>query len=275
MTSERSKRRKISLHGCWTKIQRAKEHRDALDEYIGKTLSVYANCPTVGIKFDKKTSEHILYVSRMPDYRPFLRKIGVLLGDIFHNLRSSLDHLAWQLAWWHTHGNIRHPKKVQFPIADTPTLFAQEERTHLGEVHPKHRTIIERFQPYRRRNANLFTPVRNHPLVLLRDFSNMDKHQMLTPVVMPTKNIKGASGLAASLFLAGGIGGATVKAGFIELGTELVRGKVQERIFHPDVKVAAHIIPEVSLSQWEPVILTLDKIAAMTVNVIREFKPFS
>lgn len=86
MTKPRVQRRKISLDGCWAKIERAKEHRDALDEYIRKTFSVNDNCPAVGFKFDTKTGEDVLYISRLPRTSRIERRVGVLLGDTFHDL---------------------------------------------------------------------------------------------------------------------------------------------------------------------------------------------
>lgn len=193
MTKPRVQRRKISLDGCWAKIERAKEHRDALDEYIRKTFSVNDNCPAFGFKFDTKTGEDVLYISRLPRTSRIERRVGVLLGDTFHDLRSALDHLTWQLAHWNTNGQIRYPKKVQFPISETPTQFAKAETEALGEVHPNHRAIIDRFQAYRRLKSGGFRTIRNHPLTLLKQFSDTDKHRILSTVVMPTKDIRSAS----------------------------------------------------------------------------------
>jgi hypothetical protein len=278
MTKLRSQRRKISLDSCWAKIHRTTEHQDELDDYIRETFSIDQNCPAVGFKFDPKTGEDVLYISRMPRTPRVLVRVGVLLGDAFHDLRSALDHLTWQLAHWNTQGQINHPRKVQFPICETPPQFARAEAESLGEVHARHRAIIERFQPYRRLHGGGFRTIRDHPLTMLKQFSDTDKHRIFNTVVMPTKDIRSASRFSIMMYLAGVFGRTTVSVGFIELGTELVRTKVPNRIFHADMKVAGHIVPEIAFPQKGaviPVVEALDQIGAMVTGIVRAFKPFS
>jgi hypothetical protein len=58
-------------------------------------------------------------------HQPPLR-LGVLMGDIVHNIRCALDHLVWQLALTRT--PTPH-SKPQFPILDNePTQSAWRSR---------------------------------------------------------------------------------------------------------------------------------------------------
>jgi hypothetical protein len=62
--------------------------------------------------------DYIFSVAAIPE--EWRLEVGVIIGDVAHNLRSALDHLFWQL---HCH-YIGVPKprwdtrKVQFPIED-------------------------------------------------------------------------------------------------------------------------------------------------------------
>jgi hypothetical protein len=67
-------------------------------------------------EFNRQTSE---YVIRGKVTKP-TGEIGVIAGDAVHNLRSALDHLAWQLALLNT--AKPHPR-TQFPIARSESEF--------------------------------------------------------------------------------------------------------------------------------------------------------
>src|SRR5437879_6743083 len=71
-------------------------------------------------------------------------RLSVLLGDCVHNLRSSLDHIVWQLVL----ANGRSPgKHAQFPILDKPPkgIFSPNDIRGVSE---EARALIESVQPY-------------------------------------------------------------------------------------------------------------------------------
>src|SRR6266478_2626561 len=107
-----------SVDGCWSKIARAKEHRDLLESHSKQTFSVEANRPRFGAKFEADTSEYVFYVNYMPDLTAAFDRASLILGDAVANLRSALDYLVFQLAIWNTNGNVRDERNVQFPITD-------------------------------------------------------------------------------------------------------------------------------------------------------------
>jgi hypothetical protein len=82
------------LTGAWAKLDRADEHLATLDS----SLSVWRNSNSRPISGRPNTdnTEHRFYVSL--DVQPPLVRWGILIGDSVHNLRSALDHPAWQLA---------------------------------------------------------------------------------------------------------------------------------------------------------------------------------
>jgi hypothetical protein len=84
----------------------------------------------------------------------------------------------------------RRREFVQFPIADTPDKFAAAG-WHLKEVHADHVDLIESFQPYPGRTVHPdnFSGPYVHPLAMLRDLSNADKHRVLTPVILTSNEV--------------------------------------------------------------------------------------
>jgi hypothetical protein len=96
--------------------------------------------------------------------------LPLILGDCIYNLRSALDHLAWQLSYLTI---PVPPTEVQFPIhasADARTEKRFENRVRgmpLDAVKE-----IRRLQPYHR------AAYRDDPLWKLNALSNIDKHRM-------------------------------------------------------------------------------------------------
>src|SRR5436305_13077108 len=102
----------------------------------------------------------------MPSKAP-PRFLGVLIGEIVQNLRTSLDYLIHRLAWYDAGPDAE--RKTQFPIEDKPEVFKGRKRTHLEGLTADHIAAIERLQPY---NGVKW-------LAALRDLFNGDKHSVL------------------------------------------------------------------------------------------------
>jgi len=62
----------------------------------------------------------VYYLSKV---QPIPATIAPIAGDAIQNLRTALDHLAWQLFQIGTGGAIIN-RKVYFPIADDATKYA-------------------------------------------------------------------------------------------------------------------------------------------------------
>jgi DNA primase len=94
------------------KIDRAKKHIADLDADRKAFLDTrpYA----VGAKRDPQTRKPIYYVTKV-DPTPIA--LAATIGDIIQNLRSALDHLAYQLFLVGTAGSAGAGRRVYFPIA--------------------------------------------------------------------------------------------------------------------------------------------------------------
>lgn len=107
----------------------------------------------------------------------------LLLSEALHNLRSSLDHLAYALATAYTNplpSDIADAS--QFPIVGDvnrkgesgqgPKMFASQASRIRG-IHPTAQQVIEGLQPYKKGKE-----FDNHPLWHLNRLSNLDKHRL-------------------------------------------------------------------------------------------------
>ena len=264
------------------KVERAKEHRDALDAYVGETFAVEANKPRLGIKSDPESGEQILYINYMPELDGFIDRCGLILGDAVHDLMSALDRLAYQLALLSTNGNLQKPNRVQFPICDTRDAFANAKTRHLGEVDDKFIAIMERFQGYHRIDEKHSIGPYFHPLSMLRDLASVDKHRLPIELAIPTSGMHGfhANALAINVF---GMVEKFMKArgreeGFpkfppAKLGAEVMRSTFPAPKSKAEMDVAGYVTATVAVNGDYPAVGLIDKIAAVVVNVIREFEP--
>jgi hypothetical protein len=64
--------------GWWAKVQRGQEHRHALDRYITETLALEINLPSLAVKFDADTLEHVIYVKRIPNLDEFHSRVSFM-----------------------------------------------------------------------------------------------------------------------------------------------------------------------------------------------------
>lgn len=153
------------------KVRRAERHLQDLDDLLygfAATEPVLAEAvfepfPDGGGTWGAK----LRIVGNVPD------DVSLLVGDFLHNLRSSLDYLAQALVL--TSGN--QPKDgvggTAFPVLKNPKQHGQ--LTVKGTVTAEIGLAIEAIQPYKAVEGG----VEWHPLLLLHELSNTDKHRTL------------------------------------------------------------------------------------------------
>ena len=117
------------------------------------------------------------YVFRLT--APFPISCGLLVGDFAHQTRSVLDNLIWALV---THAGHPGVRANAFPIADTESDWSKWTRPGKSDwlqgIPADCRAVINALQPYQRHNPPLSFAQR-HPLAILREISNADKHRIL------------------------------------------------------------------------------------------------
>jgi hypothetical protein len=81
-----------SPSGVLAKIERAKTHLNDFDTQVRPIIAACRN--TIVRECNEQRSEYIFRFGEAPVVPPVL---SAIIGDAVHNLRVSLDHLAWQL----------------------------------------------------------------------------------------------------------------------------------------------------------------------------------
>jgi hypothetical protein len=120
------------------------------------------------------------------DIHAFLRvptlsfDVVTISGDIIHNLRSSLDHLAKQLVLV---GIEKSPptvpltdkqlRQIEFPIAETEAQYEPDKARKVKGMLPEMVEAIDRLKPYKSGNEALWR---------IHELDNIDKHRSLFTV---------------------------------------------------------------------------------------------
>lgn len=96
---------------------------------------------------------------------------SMVVGDAVHNMRCSLDHIAYALAVKHLAaiGETRKPSgDTTFPLFQNVDKPGFRKKT--ADISPEARKVIEGFQPHNRSN----------PLWMVSVLDNADKHRAIT-----------------------------------------------------------------------------------------------
>jgi hypothetical protein len=169
------------LFGASLKTIRARELYDQLRERVELFLERKPN-EIISERDPDRAGEwsHSIRVREWPD--PYF---GVIIGDILHNARSALEYLVYELAIFDSGPSFFDPdpvtgwvKRTQFPIFDSEPEFKSKGIPMLVGLNSSHQAMIERLQPYYGVKAGP-----RHPLVALRDLSNVDKHRVVHAIV--------------------------------------------------------------------------------------------
>lgn len=270
--------REHPLYNVRGKISRAEEHIDALASYTAESLGDRFKRISIGLYYDRDAGEHVLYVSKMPDLSTELQRASLILGDAVHNLRSSLDHLVCQLAIAHTKNNVRKMGAIQFPICDTEDFWKQQKARRLQEVAPDDCTKIQRFQPFMGKDLERSIGKAFHPLVMLRYLSNLDKHQRIIKVAIPTASIFTLTqygGIFEVLFHSQAKRWEQRMMGIdpIELNIEIARAPTHSSLPKEKVEVVGYINPQIAFAEGRAVIPVIESVTSFVIKLIHKFEP--
>jgi hypothetical protein len=162
------------LSGVWAKIDRAIHHLKDL----ASTLDSW------GTSEMKDHSPGIDYDAERNCLKVFLKEVipndihwPLLIGDIAHNLRSALDHLACQLAIVSCKP-ASCCKRTAFPICLDEDSFDRAKTKIEPFVRPEIFAMIQGIQPYIAANVRGM-PVKSSNLAIISELDIIDKHRML------------------------------------------------------------------------------------------------
>jgi hypothetical protein len=161
------------LSGVLVKIDRAKTH---LNDFDRRASRIEDACRKAIVRDrDEQRSEYVFRLGRVPPLPPAL---SAIIGDAIHNLRVSLDHLAWQLVIA-TGGTPSDATAFPIlPVAPTPSSDGRTRPQITPGVPKDLREIFDEVQPYK-----LAKPA-NHELMVLHRLDINDKHRELLITVI-------------------------------------------------------------------------------------------
>jgi hypothetical protein len=118
--------------------------------------------------------------------------LSLLVGEVAHQLRSALDHLAYAL--------VQRAGNTPTRFTSFPVLTARPAKgiKIAGGVTPQALAAVDGLQPYQRADAEA------HPLHVLNTLWNIDKHRHLHLTMLRTKNTQVFLGPADGSALVGG-----------------------------------------------------------------------
>jgi len=161
------------------KVFRSITHLESLDHEIKAFLSGEPYEIISEFNVNERT-----YTYRAKPRQDIPLHIRVLTGEVLAQLRSTLDHLAWQLAL--LNGPNPAPN-TEFPIFTDDAAYTQQRQRKIGSLPPSAQTIIDGLQPY------LNSAPEDDSLYVLHRLANDDKHR-LPHLVTGAPQMLGCSG---------------------------------------------------------------------------------
>jgi hypothetical protein len=167
----------LDLNECHARRAWASQHvvrlREAIEAYEQRDPYVIRQ------DFDPVAYTSSVYVTP----KPMSMEISFMAGDVVHNLRSALDHLAWQLAVAIDNRTPTFPlvddpdggtwKRVLFPLRSKEYASESWLPERLAGASDEIKTFIKEIQPY----AAADNP-RDATVWKLQELSNADKHRV-------------------------------------------------------------------------------------------------
>jgi hypothetical protein len=174
---------RLDLRGACAKLVRALTHLQALgDEFESMARRASGNL-TVAPEERQAHPQGSRHLFRLGSLIRPSDNVGPIVGDYIQNLRSALDHLAWEMVGKGDDPAPRRPTLVQFPIysrAWSPNDVRRGAHTFRGRVDQNlpgvpepQRRLVRRHQPFHAGQWQLGS---------LAELSNQDKHRILTPI---------------------------------------------------------------------------------------------
>lgn len=129
----------------------------------------------VTVKFELEADCHVARMDLREDPDP---QLGIMVGEFVHNLRSCLDHIAWQLACLSNSAKVcnKNRASIYFPVCHSSGQFSKHPV--LPFLPKDARTFMRGFQPYEG-----FSEPRDHWLAGLNLLWNSDKHRVVHAVM--------------------------------------------------------------------------------------------
>jgi hypothetical protein len=254
-----------SLDGVWAKLNRAGEHIDTLADAIGSFINADPQPLALSVPYlDPDDGWHTVYgiVDEEPPER-----LGVILGDVLHNIRSALDHLIWQLVILDGGQPKGGPRGNAFCISMKVDHWDAAQTQHLAGVSGTHQDVIEKTQPFKQQNPD------RTPFGWLRFLADTDKHQVVHPVLAAV----GDDPTGAVSFKVTKGHGVVAKEewwhGFFGHGVGIVRCKVEPMTPDTEVEMTGNVKLRIAFSERRAPETLPKLLLAAAEALVRDLEP--
>jgi len=184
------------LNSAVAKVIRAKKHLDEIDRII---VDITSKAGAYEIIQDAHGKETVNFLIEPP------LDVAILAGEIVYQLRSAIDHLAFELVKSNPSGIVLPPKwdgRALFPLWITSpkhTTYNCFDSVLPGITKPAF-AFIESLQPYHS------GPGHHNVMAIIAKLSNIDKHRHLN-AILPRVAIRQDFNSARGLHSASVVGG--------------------------------------------------------------------
>lgn len=152
------------------KIERAKKHLRDLETEI---LALEHTTVVISDINPEVLPHPITFLHERSDYFRNLPTLSFetvsIAGDVIHNLRTALDHLAHQLVLVGSPSTLPS-RRIEFPVSDTESKYETDKFRKVEGMRPEAIQAIDRLKPYKSGNDALWR---------IHELDNIDKHRAL------------------------------------------------------------------------------------------------
>jgi hypothetical protein len=162
------------LHDVHAKLERAQLHAREFDAMAQQIID------SRPFSFEVKVEEddwcHIRW--KQNGEFPNLEPLAVVFGDFLYNLRATLDYIIWQLVLLNGRKPGRH---TSFPCVLEAAKWHHAVNGALRGVGQPWVAQVAKLQPF---DPSHTTAPHSHPLAVLDEANNMNKHRLLPAALM-------------------------------------------------------------------------------------------
>lgn len=162
----------VNLESVDAKLHRATEQLQAISDHISEWNSLKPLKLSAHLSANRRG---LVFIFEEFIFTPDFLRWGVIFGECIHNIRSSLDNLAFALALSHKNPPT-NSRTISFPIFQDADTFEQRGRGNISQLPPEAASLIEKLQPFNRHAANGLPT--NNLLHILHQMNNDDKHRV-------------------------------------------------------------------------------------------------
>jgi hypothetical protein len=256
------------LIGARAKVDRAKLHLRELETENGSYFD--SNPYEIRTKRDPNTRRLIYYIASA---QPPPVAIAAIAGDILQNLRSALDHLAYQLVLVGS-GSVGPFNYVYFPIADSAEKYESRKIAQLKGARQDAIYAVEACKPYKGGDDTLW---------LIHRLNNIDKHRLLVTVGSAFRSLDIGGHVVRKMAKDNPhLGDIPALSAFFKPADRMCPIKIGDELFidMPDAEVDQEMqfrfelaFNEPQISEGEPILERLAQMLVTVDNLLTRFAP--